>query len=314
MAGFWPRGEKRRMRIFRIALPALFVAGLALFATRAWSDAADAAAQKLAQEHARSRFVQRAAIARAAADLEGYRADLGTLLRDWFAEETEIANRFPLQKRAGAPFLPPPPKGNVEEWQELAESQVAAWREGKLELLQTAQSQGLRLDLLRVSPVAAPQPHLAVDLAIWGAPENLEEQRAGEPLVFQGLAARFLDASGRTTARLDGAGEPALRLDLPERLVADAPPGLVLGRYEVPLFPPGAAQVEWSLSVQVRSPSGEARVANATWRSAADPAWAGGAWSAADHVVAEHAAAGKAQTVPAVAKGNAKIAVWPERE
>jgi hypothetical protein len=322
------------MRIFKIALPALFVAALALLAARAWSDAADAAAQKLAQEHARSQFAQRAAIVRAAPDVERYRADLKALLRNWFADQADIRNRFPLLRGQTAPFVPPPPKGDLREWAELADGQIGAWREGKLDLLETAQSQGLRLDLLRVRAVATPQPHLAVDVAVWGSPEEtqVEETDQGKqtsrltvPLVFKGLSLRFFDAGGRLAARVDGAGEPALRLDLPERLVPDAPPGLVLGRYEVPLFPPGAAQVEWTLAAQVHSPSGEARLAAATWKTPADPAWAGAAWSEADKVVAEGEAEAKAnspqaadQTQPAVHHGEAthgaKVAVWPVRD
>jgi hypothetical protein len=319
------------MRIFKIALPVLFIAGLALFTARAWSDASEAAGQKLAQEHARSQFVQRAAIARAAPDAERYRADLKTLLRNWFADEADIGNRFPMLRGQLAPFMPAPPKGNLAEWQELAESQVGAWREGKIELLETAPSQGLRLDLLRVKSIASPQPHLAVDVAIWGAPEESREEesepgkqtmRLTVPIVFHGLSVRFFDANAKLVARIDGAGEPALRLDLPERLVADAPPGLVLGRYEVPLFPPNVAQVEWTLAAQVHSPSGEARLAAATWKSSADPAWSGAAWSEADKVVAEGEAEARANAPEsqqpnakqAVSKGNAKIAVWPERE
>ena len=54
------------MRLFKFALPILFVAGLALLAARAWTDQADSAARLLAIEHARHQFSQRAAVARTA--------------------------------------------------------------------------------------------------------------------------------------------------------------------------------------------------------------------------------------------------------
>src|SRR5947208_263528 len=122
--------------------------------------------------------------------------------------------------------------------------------------------------------------HLAVDVAVWGVPEEMQqdEQEAGKPvlrvsvpLVFKGLSLRFFDAKGTVIARLDGGGEPALRLDMPARLVVDAPPGLTLGRYELPQFPPDVAEVEWTLAAQVRSPSGEGRIAQATWKTKAEP-------------------------------------------
>ena len=103
----------------------------------------------------------------------------------------------------------------------------------------------VRLELLRAQLEPLPQPHLAVDLAIWGAPEELEKEefvaegregrsqlKASVPLYFSGLAFKFFDAEGKVVAEMNGAGEPSLRIDLPGRLLPDAPPGVVLGRYE----------------------------------------------------------------------------------
>lgn len=326
------------MRLFKFALPILFASGLALLAARAWTDQADSAAHKLALEHARSQFMQRAAVARAAPDKDRYRDDLRALLRGWFADQAEIGNRFPLLRTQPAAFVPPPPRvrgGDLRDWRELAETQVSSWREGKLELIETAAAQGLRLDLLRVASVAGAQPHLAADVAVWGAPEEtqVDEAEAGKPvqrisvqLVFKGLSLRFFDAAGKVVARLDGGGEPALRLDMPERLVADAPPGLTLGRYELPPFPPGAAEVEWTLAAGVRSASGETRIAQATWKTRAEPAWSGAAWSGgdksgSDKVVAESETEARAAAPegarPAradAAAPKARHAVWPVRE
>lgn len=319
------------MRLFKFALPTLFAAGLALLGARAWTDQADAAAQRLALEHARHQFSQRAAIARAAPDKDRYRDDLRALMRSWFADQAEIGNRFPLLRGQPAAFLPPPPKvhgGDLRDWQQLAGAHVSAWREGKLELLDSAASQGLRLDLLSVLPVAGAQPHLAVDVAVWGGPQEMQfdESEAGKqvlrvtvPLVFRGLSLRFFDEKGTVVARLDGGGEPALRLDMPERLLPDAPPGATLGRYELPLFPPGVAEVEWTLAAQVRSAAGETRVAQATWKTRAEPAWSSAAW--AEKAVAESESEARAAAPegaqPAHATGaapKARHAAWPIRE
>jgi hypothetical protein len=316
------------MRLYKFALPVLFAAGLALLAARAWTDRADAASRSLLLEHSRHQFSQRAAVARTAANPESYRGDLRALLRGWFAEQAAIGNRFPLLRGQPAPFVPPPPKGrDIHEFQQLAEKQIAAWREGHIELVETAFAQGLRLDLLRVSKVAAPQPHLAVDVAVWGAPGEIETEEVGEfgkqvqrvvvPVVFKGLSLRFLDGTGRIVARQEASGEPALRLDLPERLVSDAPPGLILARYEPAQFPPGVEQIEWTLAVQVRSASGEARLAQAIWKTKPDPAWSGEAWT--DQVVesegeAKAAAAEHGAPQPEQHAHKAKHAVWPVRE
>lgn len=316
------------MRLFKLALPVLFVTALALFAARSWTDHADAAARGLAMEHLRHQFSQRAAVVRAAPDAEQYRTELRALLRGWFAGQMELGNRWPALRGRPSPFVPPPPtvrSGNPLEWYELADSQVGQWREGRVDLLQTAESSGLRLDLLRVAKVAQ---HLAVDVAVWGAPEETEVdepapgkqvQRVTVPLVFKGLSLRFFDASGKVIARMDGGGEPALRLDVPERLAVDAPPGVVLARFEPALFPPGAAEVEWTLAVQLRTPSGQSRSAQGVWRARADPALSGEGWSPADKIVAEsetqaRGAGPEAQPAAQVkAGGGAKTAAWPAR-
>lgn len=297
------------MRVFKYALPILFAAGLGLLAVRAWTDQADQADRTLAFEHARHQFSQRAAVARAAPDRDRYRDDLRALLRSWFADATDIANRFPRLRGQPLAFAPEVRGSDLRDWRELAESYVGAWREGKVELLESASAQGLRLDLLRVSRVAG---HLAVEVAAWGAPEEIQQDEAGArlnvPLLFQSLSLRFLDVTGAVVARLDGGGEPALRLDMPARLVPDAPPGLTLGRYELPPFPPGAAAVEWTLTAQVRAPSGESRLAQAVWKTPCEPSWSDRSWS--DKAIVETARPAVAAT-PGPKAGHA---AWPIRE
>ena len=89
----------------------------------------------------------------------------------------------------------------------------------------------LRLDLLRVSNVAAPQPHLAVDVAVWGVPEEMQqdEQEAGKPvlrvsvpLVFKGLSLRFFDAAQFAALRRLGQILVPARPNAPGAIEAEA--------------------------------------------------------------------------------------------
>ena len=316
------------MRLFKLALPLLFATGLALFAARAWTDSADRAARALALEHARHQFTQRAGIARGAPDAEAYRTELKAALRAWYADLTDVGNRWPMLRGNPPPFVPPPPKaangGDVREWHDLAEQHVGGWREGRVDLVESSAVAGLRIDLLRVTKLA---DHLGVDVAVWGAPEETEIdepapgkqlQRVSVPVVFKGLGLRFFDAAGKVVARMDAPGEPALRLDMPARLVSDAPPGLTLGRYELPLFPPDVAEAEWTLAAQVRTASGDTRVAQATWKTKPEPSWSGAAWN--DKVVAESESEAKAAApegakpaVSTTAAPKARHAAWPIR-
>lgn len=297
------------MRLVKFALPLLFAAGLALFGARAWTEHSDAAARGLAVEHARSQFAQRAAVVRAAPDAERYRSELRQLLRMWFAEQADLGNRWPSLRGRPAPFVPPAPRvkgGDLREFQELADATVGTWREGRLELVESAAAAGLRIDLLKVAKAAGGPPHLTVDLAAWGAPEEIEMEesregkqthRASVPLTFRALSLRFFDGEGKLIAEMPGEGEPSLRLDLPERLVHDAPPGVVLARYEPGLFPREAAEIEWTVAAQVRTALGDQRPATATFRTKANAAWAvpaGEAWGGKERTLsAEEQKAGK---------------------
>jgi len=280
------------MRLFKFALPILFLAGVALFASRAWTETEDAAKRQLAVEHSRAQFVQHAGVVRGASDAR-YPDEQRQLLRTWFAEQTELNNRFPAHRGEPAPFIPPAPKvkgGDMQEYFEFANSSVGGWRENKFDLFQSAEINGLRFDVLRVARVPG-KSHLSVDLAVWGAPEEVETEEAREgqgrsmhasvPLSFKGLSIKFLDEKGKEMAGMPIDGEPSLRLDIPERLVADAPPGVVLVRYEPGLFPRDAAMVEWTLSAAVRTVTGENRPLQMVFKTKLDPAWAvdaGQAW------------------------------------
>ena len=321
------------MRLVKFALPVLFLAGLALFASRAWTETEDKAARALSLEHARSQFLAKAAVVRAAPDEAKYHAELRQLLRAWFAEQADLGNRWPQLRGQPPPFTAPVPKarsGDLREFQEFADHAIGAWREGRLELLQSAAAAGLRIDLLKVATAAAPQPHLAIDLAVWGAPEELESDEGREgrqqfkatvPLTFRGLSFRFFDQEGKLIAEMPGVGEPSLRLDLPGRLVHDAPPGVVLARYEPGLFPREAAEVEWTLTAQLKTATGESRPVSATWKTKLDPAWAVGVsevWGGKDRTMTEEEAGPKKAAAPgpkAAAKSGepARPSAWPAR-
>ncbi len=280
------------MRLFKYALPILFIAGVALFATRAWTEADDASQHKLAVEHARSEFIQHQAVVRGASDAK-YGDEQHQLLRSWFAEQTEIGNRWPTHRNDAPPFIPPAPKakgGDLDEFKELANSTIGGWREGKFDLFQTVFAGGLRFDVLRVARPAG-QQKLVVDLAIWGGPEELEQQEtkdgehvvqhASVPLQFKGLTIKFYDDKNKEVAGMPIEGEPILRLDMPERMVNDAPPGVVLARYEPALFPRDAATVEWTINAAVRTSTNEMRPVSAVFKTKLDPAWsiaAGETW------------------------------------
>ena len=289
------------MRLFKIALPVLFAAGLAVAFARFHMDSQDHAARALAVEHARSEFVQRAALVRSLPDAERYRAELRALVRGWYASQAAIGNRWPALRDERAPFIAAQKiaPALAPEVDELLGGTLAALREGRQGLVSTALADGLRVDVLGARPFGAGEAaRLQVDVAVWGGPEETSLEEAGDrqvsrtivPVVFRGLSFRFLDGTGKELAHIAGEGQPRLRVDLPEGLHPDAPPGLVLGRYEPFLFPKDTAEVEWTVALDVKMPSGETHGSKAVWRTKMNPSWAdpsGKVWTAPDTVAVE---------------------------
>ncbi|MGC3998280.1 MAG: hypothetical protein QM767_12680, partial [Anaeromyxobacter sp.] len=163
-------------------------------------------------------------------------------------------------------------KGGAGDRPGLRRRAVRAARDGKYAPQASAVAGGLRLDLspLQTGVSPAGHPGLRVDFALWRAPRLVNREASGEGTQRPGsasrsrsptLAMRFLKADGTEFARMDGPGEPYIKLADPERFVQDFPPGLLVGTWWLPLLPRDAEKVELTVDADVRGASGGNRPA-----------------------------------------------------
>src|SRR5262249_46973601 len=64
---------------------------------------------------------------------------------------------------------------------------------------------------------------------------------------------------------LNAAGDPSMKVDFPERFIAEFPPQMVLGYYPVDLIPAEVAKIDMLFTVASRSPFGGEAEANFRW-------------------------------------------------
>ena len=272
------------MKALRLLLP-LVVAGVVVLAGVALlSRRSDAAAYRLGLEELRRELVERSVVARGLAGPAGA-GEAGALLRWWFERLDALRSRHPGSRGSPRPLEGSP---GAAEWRRFAENRLAALRAG-YQPVASGVDQGVRLDLLSITPGEHPDTHermLRIDFALWGAPRKLERDGEGAagrgerqalrvvvPAGFRQLAFRFASAAGKAYGEMTGSGEPYRILKDPERFAEELPVGVALGTWWVEPFPREAAKVEVAVGVQVQGTSAASLSPSFGFELAVPEAW-----------------------------------------
>ncbi len=256
------------MKLIRLLIVLGLIGGAGAMGLRAYSLREDQLKFEHALAQARQSFLEVTPTVRAMPQDERYRQEFAAALKTYFAELTDARNRFPSQ-RAGkaAPKSAEAQKAkqNTEDWAQLTRDVFEQLRAGYEPAL-TATAGGLRLDLVSAKrSTEGGKPTLQTVWALWGAPRyRQDEERAGgvrarqivAPTSLRGLSFRFIDGDGKFKASMAVSGEPALKVDYPERFETDFPPMALLGTYSFSAFPRDAAKVEITADASLRTPTG----------------------------------------------------------
>jgi hypothetical protein len=279
------------MKPLRIVLPIVVAGIVVLVGIQQLLGRGDAEAFRLDREALRREMIERAVVPRGSGGPQGVE-EARTVVRWWLDASTALRNRFPKQARAAeAPRAAGKEKDRdkereAEAWRAYAKERLEALRAGYAPTL-SAVDQGLRLDVLAIRPGEHPDTHergLRIDFALWGAPRRIEREAGASegarvalhvvvPVVFRGLAFRFLDASGKTYGEMSGSGEPYRALRDPDRFGGDLPPGVVLGTWWVEPFPREAERVEVSAAVLVNGMTSATLAPTFRWELPVPDAW-----------------------------------------
>ena len=316
------------MKLVRLFLLLAAVVAAGAYAMRTYSRHDDELRFARALLEARQAYLEVAPLARTLTPDDRYRQETAGLLKTYFAELTDVRNRFPSQRAAPDDKKPKAAskEQDLHEWQDLTRATFEQMRSGGYDPILTSLSGELRLDLIALKKTTLQgKPALDLTWALSGAPRYREDAetkngaRARQitvPASFKNLGFRFIDADGKFKASMSASGEPSLKVDYPERFEPDFPPGYVLGTYTVPAFPPDAAKMELSVETQVRSPLGGEVIQTFAFNVPVQDGWKTDKWEGETQDITEaemdpaHAGEKKAKAVKA---RTAKMS-WGARE
>ncbi len=137
---------------------------------------------------------------------------------------------------------------------------------------------GMRLDVVQVSSVMnAGQPQVRFQLALWGAQRELREESKGTKKMVTSssfnVTWKLYDEKVKLIGEMNAPGDPAMKVDFPERLIAEFPPQMVIGHYDIDLLPANAKTVDITFKVGSRSQSGGDISANYNWKLDVPAEW-----------------------------------------
>jgi hypothetical protein len=265
-------------KVFLVAASMALVLLAGVTASSAFQKRSELAAAQADRLRLQREFDERAAVLRALpADGTLWRDEVNVLLRSHLQSLSEVRNRYPKAAAAAEDERKTKAAGKdsalAPEFQRYAEGRMALLSGGAYAPSASAVGGGLRLDVVAIQAEGTPNgPQLRIDFALWGAPRFLDREQGRDgsvsrtvvPIAFKNLQFRLLDAGGKQYGEMSGPGEPTMRLDTPERFVADFPPGVLFGTWWVDLLPREAVTMELKLDLESRAPSGAAIPASFT--------------------------------------------------
>lgn len=143
------------------------------------------------------------------------------------------------------------------------------FRKGRYQPVWTATDKGMRLDVVSSDVVMVKgEPQVRFELALWGAQRAMKEDGKVKKMVTSATfeaAWKLTDAKSKLIGEMHG-GDPAGKIDFPERYIAEFPPQMVLGHYDMDLVPNEVSKMEISFKVSSRAASGGTAAATYLWK------------------------------------------------
>lgn len=268
-----------RNTLFIIAVLVLGLGGAAYLISANASDAKAESDQARDLAQLRNEYLEQVGWIRADPDEQSYRSEVKTFLASYFKEVDAHVARFhgnprfddylaELQSRGGGanPNELAQFKGNYEGVKALFDKM----REGHYSPVWTASDKGMRLDVLS-HEVEGDKIRFVV--VLWGAQRQMhqEDRQSGGKVLKMVTSAAFntswklYDDKGKVYGEMQ-AGDPAGKIDYPERYISFFPPQVVFGHYDIDRIPANVAKMDITFGVTSSAVSGGTAVASFVWK------------------------------------------------
>lgn len=226
-------------------------------------------------------YLERVGWMRTNPDEEAYRQELAPFFKKYFEEISAHQERFELSKDFDAYLVELEERGGerVEDrkaFYAYTRKLFELMREGRYRPVWTATDKGMRLDVVSSDVVMVlGTPKVRLQLVLWGAQREL---RADGQLKKMVTSASFdtlwklTDARGKLFGEMTG-GDPSMKVDFPERFIAEFPPQMVLGHYDLDLIPAAVKKMETTFKVSSRAASGGSVDVTFVWKLDVPEEW-----------------------------------------
>ncbi|OJH34620.1 hypothetical protein [Cystobacter ferrugineus] len=240
-------------------------------------------------------YLERVGWLRVNPDEKAYRQELSPFFKAYFEQVGAHHDRYKLSKNYDAYLEELEKRGDKDDrvqdrkaFYEYTRQVFDQMREGKYEPMWTATDKGMRLDVVSADVVKVlDKPQVRLRLALWGA--QREERSDGKVKKMVTSASfktqwKLTDERGRLLGEMS-AEDPSMKVDFPERFIAEFPPQMVLGHYDMDLVPNEVKKMEISFQVSSRAASGGDATASYVWKLEVPSEWrlgAGEKWEGAE--------------------------------
>ena len=277
----------------------VLIAGVLLASVMSYRTASGKAreAQREADaQRIQAEYLERVGWMRANPNETAYREELKPFFKTYFEQVDAHLTQFGGNKKFDA-YLEELEKRAEAGKDERAEDKKAFYeytrktfdslREGKYSPVWTASDKGMRLDVVSSDVVMVMgKPQVRLQLALWGAQRMLKDESKVRKMLTSAsfnTVWKLTDAKGKLLGEMRG-GDPSMKVDFPERYIAQFPPQMVLGHYDLDLMPNEVAKMEMTIGVSSRAASGGDATANYVWKLDVPSEWklgAGETWEGA---------------------------------
>ena len=238
-------------------------------------------------------YLERVGWIRSNPDEKAYKEEVNGFLRWYFRDINEHLSRFhgnrkfddylnDLSKRVENPKEYALRKAHYDYTKKFFDE----LRSGTYSPVFSATDKGMRLDVASVSVSAGQgKPEVTLGIALWGAQRELWDEGTSA----NGITAvvrkkmttsaafnviwKLFDDKGKFVGEMTATGDPAMKVDYPEKYIREFPPQMVLGYYSMDLIPAEVAKIDIVFQVVSRSPSGGEAAAQFTWKMDAPAQW-----------------------------------------
>jgi hypothetical protein len=243
-------------------------------------------------------YFERVGWIRSVPDEKAYKSEVVAFFRWYFREVNEHLNRFrgnrnfddyliELKKRTDDKK----DLADRKSYYEFTKKVFDDFRSGSYGPVFSGTDKGMRLDVTSAKVVNEEgKRKVRMDIALWGAQREIRDESTAALGITASVKKKMLtsagfnvtwklfDEKGKLIYEMNAPGDPAMKVDFPERYIAEFPPQMVLGYYATDLVPAEVSKMEIVFNVNSRSPTGGEGFATYSWKLDVPTEWRGGKW------------------------------------